>query len=259
MLCFLFKLAPVHNLHAQQQTGDYNCAPNTLPINPRICIGVSETPAYMYKDYLAWLGENEGMKSANFKAAVPDYSKWKNLFSNLSVEKINERFINSDQLALMPIVGITKAQAEAYCKWKTEDFKAQLEQMSKRERAQFPQEFKFRLPTANEWGRMRFLMQEKAMMKRLKKMANSNRNAFKSSKSKLMRDNERITDIYTEMHEKLGFYNLFSNVSEMTSEDGQAIGGSWHKPNEKEDFKQVFEYEGAEAWLGFRIIFEIIK
>lgn len=259
VLCLLFCLALNNDLRAQQDLPEYNCAPNTLPINPRICIGISETPAYMYKDFLAWIGENKGLNSSDFKKATPDYTKWKDIFSKLSTQKIEERFIDTDQLALMPIVGITKEQALAYCEWKTEAFKAQLAEMGGKEKAQFPKEFRFRLPTANEWARMRFLTQEKAMMKKLKKLANANRNAFKFSKSKAMRDNEMVKDIYAEMHEKLGFYNLFNNVSEMTSIDGQAVGGSWYKANKNENFQEIFEYKGAEPWLGFRVVFEIIR
>jgi hypothetical protein len=259
VLAIFGNLLLADNLYAQQDLPDYNCAPNTLPINPRICIGISETPAYMYKGFLAWVGENKSAKAYNFKAIKPDYSKWKALFPSLTEEKIEEVFQNTDQLALMPIVGITKEQALLYCDWRTEMFKQQLAQMNKRDRARFPKEFKFRLPTANEWGRMRFLIQEKSMLKQIGKIANVNSKAFKLSKSRMMWSNEKITDIYASKDEKLGFYNLFTNVAEMTSTDGEAVGGSWFEGSGKKDFKQTFTYSEAEAWLGFRVIFEIIK
>ncbi|OEJ99772.1 SUMF1/EgtB/PvdO family nonheme iron enzyme [Roseivirga misakiensis] len=243
----------------QQDLPSYNCAANTLPINQRICIGISETPAFMYKDFLAWVAEEKGMNSTEFKAAQPDYGTWTNLFPSIDKEKLEERFINSDQFALMPMVGISKAQAILYCEWRTEMFKVELAQMSKRERAAFPKKFEFRLPTANEWSRMRFLVQEKAMMKRLSKIANTNRKAFKFSKNRIMGKSELIKDIYADKDEKLGFYNLFSNVSEMTSTDGEAMGGSWFKKDEGKNFKMLTSYTGAQSWLGFRIIFEIIE
>ncbi|MFY0591128.1 SUMF1/EgtB/PvdO family nonheme iron enzyme [Roseivirga sp.] len=247
------------NSFGQQDLPNYNCAANTLPINQRICIGISETPAYMYKDFLAWMAEEKGMNAPEFKAAKPDFSKWKDLFPSLNTEKIEDKFQNTDQLALMPIVGITKSQAERYCEWRTEMFEAQLAEMSKRERALFPKKFKFRLPTANEWSRMRFLIQEKAMMKQLSKIASANRKAFKYSKSRLMVNNKFIEDIYGQKDSKLGFYNLFSNVSELTSTEGEAIGGSWFKEDEGKNFKLISNYTGPESWLGFRIIFEIIE
>lgn len=258
LVLWLFFSMASGNLLAQQEQGKYNCAPNTLPINSRICIGVTETPAYMYKDFLAWVGKNKGMNSSDFKTAQPDYSKWRDVFPKLSAQKIQERFLDTDQLALMPIIGITREQAMAYCEWKTETFKAQLAEMNKEERAQFPEEFEFRLPTANEWGRMRFLIQDKAMKKQIKKLAAANSKAFKLSRSKLLQD-KKITNIYANMDEKLGFYNLFNNVSELTSTTGESVGGSWNKPNEEDNFKKIFAYSEAEAWLGFRIIFEIIK
>jgi len=259
VLAIFSNLLLADNLYAQQDLPDYNCAPNTLPINPRICIGISETPAYMYKDFLAWTGGTKKANSADLKAIKPDYSKWKTLFPSLSEEKIEERFKDTDQLALMPIIGITKEQAMRYCEWKTEMFKVELAKMNKKDRARFPKEFKFRLPTANEWGRMRFLIQEKSMLKQIGKIANVNSKAFKLSKSRMMRSNEKIMDIYASKDEKLGFYNLFTNVAEMTSTDGEAVGGSWFEGSGKKDFKQTFTYSEAEAWLGFRVIFEIIR
>ncbi len=95
-------------------------------------------------------------------------------------------------------------------------------------------------------------------MKQLDKIASGNMKAFKFNKAKLIKNNERIASIYEVKDPKIGFFNVLNNVSEMTSEDGIAVGGSWFEPNEKANFQQTFIYQGAEAWLGFRCIFEII-
>ncbi|OEK00142.1 hypothetical protein BFP97_00805 [Roseivirga sp. 4D4] len=250
--------APSHQPIPKNQDSPYLCAANTLAMNARLCIDITEVPGYMYKDYLATAAENESINSPSFKARKPDFDKWKEVFENLNEVEIESKFFESDEFALMPIVGISRKQAEDFCAWRTKMFQAELDKMSKRERAQFPKKFRFRLPTANEWSRMRFLAQEKRMMKQLDKIADGNLKAFKFSKATLMRGNEKISHIYNAKDSKVGFFNLFDNVSEMTSEDGIAVGGSWVSPNTEENYQQTFEYSGPAAWLGFRCVFEII-
>ncbi len=240
------------------QDSPYLCAANTLAMNPRLCIDITEVPSYMYKDYLATATESEGINSSSFKTRKPDFRKWKEIYKDLNETEIESKFFESDEFALMPIVGISRKQAEDFCAWRTKMLQAELDRMPKRERAQFPKKFRFRLPTANEWSRMRFLTQEKRMMKQLDKIADGNLKAFKFSKAKLMRQNEKVSHIYNVKDSKVGFFNLFDNVAEMTSEEGIAVGGSWISPNTEGNYQQTFEYSGPEAWLGFRCVFEII-
>ena len=240
------------------QDKEYLCAANTLPINSRICIDISEVPTFFYKDYLAAKAETFGTNSEQFARLLPDFKIWKTLLPHLSEEEIKSKFFESDELALMPLVGITLEQAEAFCEWRTEAFKAELNNMKPQDRVNFPKSFVFRLPTAAEWGRLRFLYQDKKMMKRLAKIANSNRSAFKSDKSVAMKKMKWVEDVYAVQHEPVGFFNLFGNVAEMTAEPGVAVGGSYHDGNTKNEFQKIFNYEGAQAWLGIRCVFEII-
>ncbi|MBO3698217.1 SUMF1/EgtB/PvdO family nonheme iron enzyme [Roseivirga sp. E12] len=260
-LVFFFNIAwaiPNTEPSIPDQDSPYMCAANTLAMNTRLCIDITEVPGYMYKDYLATAAESDGEQSAEFRERIPDFSKWEAVFEKLDAKAIEEKFFETDEFALMPIVGISRQQAEDFCVWRTKMFEAELAKMSKRERAQFPKKFRFRLPTASEWSRMRFLALEKAMLKRLDKIANGNLKAFKFSKSKIMQNNEKVSHIYESKDSKVGFFNLFDNVAEMTSEEGIAVGGSWYGPNEKANYQQTFEYTSPEAWLGLRCIFEII-
>ncbi len=251
-------LAPDFKSKEPIQDSPYLCAANTLAMNPRLCIDVTEVPGYMYKEYLSTVAKEAGTNSPDFKQKEPDFQKWQAVFENLETEEIKEKFFESDEFALMPLIGITRQQAEDFCAWRTEMLKAELEKMPKRDRAQFPKNFKFRLPTANEWSRMRFLTQQKPMMKQLDKIASVNMKSFKLSKAKLLGKNEKISHIYSLKDPKLGFFNIFNNVAEMTSEEGIAVGGSWFASNEASNFQQTFAYQGPEAWLGFRCVFEII-
>ena len=255
----LFLLSPDFEFSIPVQDSPYLCAANTLAINPRLCIDITEVPGYMYKDYLATVAEKDGVNSSSFIQKKPAFEKWRDLFEDLDAATIEEKFFESDEFALMPLVGITRKQAEDFCVWRTERLEAELSTMSKRDRAQFPKKFRFRLPTANEWSRIRFLTQQKPMMKQLERIASGNMKAFKFNKAKLINNNDRIANVYEVKDPKIGFFNVLNNVSEMTSEDGIAVGGSWFEANEKANYQQTFIYQGAEAWLGFRGIFEIIN
>ena len=242
-----------------RQDTQYLCASNTLPVNSRLCIDITEVPAYVYKDYLASLAQKHGRESVEFKNAEPNYSLWAEVFEGHSEEELKEKFIASDELALMPIMGISYKQAKNFAAWRTETMHTYLNEMSKNDRAAFPKKFKFRLPTENEWSRIRFLIQDKRMLKQLEKIAKTNESSFKLSKSDLLKDNPKIKPVYFEAAEDIGFYNVFGNVAEMTSTEGVAMGGSWKVPNSTKAFTQSFSYEGASAAVGIRMIFEIIE
>ncbi len=227
-------------------------------MNSRLCVDIIEVPGHMYKDYLASVADSTGTTSSEFINAKPDFTKWESLFPNQNASQIESKFFNSDEFSLMPIVGISLKQAQDFCDWRTEQFKQELSKMSARERAQFPKEFKFRLPTAKEWARIRFLAQDKRILKQINKIASDTKSAFRLSKSKLLKKSEHIKHVYANQQEGLGFYNLLSNVAELTDKEGIAMGGSWFESNENEDFHATFKYNGPQAWLGFRCVFEII-
>lgn len=242
-----------------RQDHDYLCASNTLPINPRLCIDITEVPAYVYKDYMASVAEEFGRESEEFKASEPDYSLWAEVFEGVSAEKLKEKFIGSDELALMPIMGISFEQANAFAEWRTKDMTAYLGEMSKNDRAAFPKKFKFRLPSENEWARIRFLVQDKKMLKQLEKIAKTNESSFKLSKSDLLSNNQKIKSVFFSAAEDIGFYNVFGNVAEMTDVKGLAMGGSWQEANTGKVFTKSFKYDGPSSAVGVRMIFEIIE
>lgn len=240
------------------QNGRYLCASNMLNMNSRLCLDITEVPGHMYKDYLSSIARSQGAESDAFIKAKPDFKTWRNLFKSLTTDEIEKKFFESDDFALMPIVGISLEQAEVFCDWRTQKFKDELAEMSPKERAQFPKEFKFRLPTAREWSRSRFLTQEKRILKQISRIADDTKGAFRLSKSKILKKNDNISHIFNQRQPDLGFYNLLGNVSELTSEQGIAVGGSWFEPNEDGNFQAKYQYSKPEAWLGFRCVFEII-
>ncbi len=243
----------------QKQDQQYNCAGNTLSMNFRLCMDISEVSGLMYKTYLEDLRTTHGDESPEYISKLPDFQKWTAVFPGMTREAIATKFFDTDDFALAPMIAVTYEQAVAFCDWRTEQFKKELSQMSKEDRAQFPKDFRFRLPTAKEWGRIRFMTQTKGMVKNIQKVTAGTTKAYKLKKNTLLNGDSQLAHVYREMDPKLAMYNLFNNVAEMTSEPGIAMGGSWQQGNKAKRFDQKFSYEGAEAWLGFRCIFEIIK
>lgn len=57
----------------------------------------------------------------------------------------------------------------------------------------------------------------------------------------------------------LGLYNLAGNVAEMTSEPGVAKGGSWMHLQDDCRVAAVNSYDSPKAWLGFRVVAEVVR
>lgn len=241
------------------QEGEYNCAGNTLSMNYRLCMDISEVSGLMYKVFLEDLKLEHGADSETYTSNLPDFDKWKKLFPGITSEELSAQYFNTDDFALIPIMAVSHEQAVSFCDWRTEQFKKELSKMSAEDRAQFPKDFRFRLPTAKEWARIRFMKQEKGMIKRIQKITASTTKTYKIKKNALINKDLKLSHVYNQLDDKLAMYNLFNNVAEMTAEKGVAMGGSWQAGNDTNKFDKEFSYDSPEAWLGFRCIFEIIN
>lgn len=241
------------------QDPQYNCAANMLSMNHRLCMDFSEVSGRMYKAFLLDLKEQYGAGSEEFLNNLPDWKLWEEAYPGLKAAEISQLFFESTTFALAPIIGVTYEQASTFAEWRTEAFKKELSKMDKRERAYFPIEFEFRLPTPAEWSRIRFMTQEKGMLKAVSSKASDYNKEFKLSKNDLLNEKAKINSVFSTMDDKLGMFHIHDNVSEITSVAGKAMGGNWKKAENKVDFNKQIEYSGAQSWLGFRCIFEIIE
>jgi formylglycine-generating enzyme required for sulfatase activity len=242
-----------------KQDWDYICAGNTLSMNFRLCMDISEVSGLMYKVFLQDMREQHGIESDEYLSNLPDFRKWESLFPGKTAARLSTQYFDTDDFALAPMMGVTYEQAVRFCDWRTQQFKEELAKMDPEERAQFPKDFKFRLPTAKEWARIRFMKQEKGLIKSIQKITASTTKSYGIKKNSLINDNPKMNHVFAVMSPKLAMYNLFGNVAEMTAEKGVAMGGSWNKKNTGKDFEKEFLYQGPEAWLGFRCIFEILR
>ena len=241
------------------QDRQYICASNTLAMNYKLCMDMAEVSGRMYKIYLLDLKKEHGVIGVEYTSNLPDWELWEELYPGNTAAEISELFFETTTFALAPMVGVSYDQAVKFTVWRTEAFKKELDNMDKRDRENFPKEFEFRLPTPAEWSRMRFMTQEKGMLKQVDKIADTYEKEFKTSKNDVLNSSSKVHDVFSTMDKKLGLFGLHDNVAEMTSEKGIAMGGSWNNKSTEADFTKKSKYTTPEAWLGFRCIFEIIE
>lgn len=143
---------------------------------------------------------------------------------------------NTQYGRFMPITLITYEQALGYCQWRSEV-------VSKR----LGFTVRYRLPTADEWvliAQTVLYKNEKQVMKDL---------------GQLKRKLEEMQGAYhleSRDYEIDKVYDLFSNVSEMTSTPGIAKGGNNYSLLERNQLLKDLAYTEISPYLGFRCIAE---
>ena len=221
-----------------------------------------------WKDYMYYIKRKFGSESENYKMTIPDTSVWASADTTGFV--INMYF-QHPAFSEYPVVGISYAQAEAYCKWRTEitNKTAFLNENKIKGNPDstysFPTKFIYRLPTRREWeyaasaglDTNKFpLGYEKIINKKnLPKIATIESREF----LKYYSVEYWPGDVYFGDPNKFGLYNMAGNVAEMTSEEGIAKGGSWHHTLQESYIGKDIHYEGPTNWLGFRCICEMKK
>jgi len=135
-----------------------------------------------------------------------------------------------------PITFISYEQAVDYCAWRSEV-------VSKKSGIPII----YRMPNISEWN----LIAEKILIEDQKKVAKE----LNKLKRKLVKTKNQflLTNRATTKNE---VYDLFSNVSEMTSVKGIAKGGNNHELLNEDDLTADIKYKDSNAYLGFRCIVE---
>lgn len=220
---------------------------------------LTEVPSMVWKTFLEEMKAEYGIGSEEYNSNIPDFQLWEIIFPGMTSSTISRMFMEEETFNLMPVVGVSYEQVLAFCKWREKLLHKELNAMDPELRVRFPKKFIFRLPTNREWARIRFMNQEKKMLKRMDKMVQKNMKFFKINKNEVINNSYRAGHIYQTKMDHLGLYNIFDNVAEMTSEKGIAMGGSWNEANEESKYDREFAYQGAQPWLGFRCIFEIVE
>ena len=205
--------------------------PGTLQISTGFFVDKNEITVVDWREYMYWTKRVYGENSDEYKKIFPDTS--------VCTGAIPDNYFTDAKYLNYPIIGISYEQAVDYCKWRSDrvnegywiketgksyDFVINFDYNYD----DLPKIYKYRLPTKAEWL-------EITKYKYVKQI-NTENNSIRP-----------VSDVKNK-----GIYELGTNVSEMTSEKGVAMGGNWKSPNNYNEYK----YDSPSEIIGFRCVCE---
>lgn len=208
--------------------------PGTIEISTNFYADKTEITNVDWREYMCWNRRIYGETSNEYKITIPDTTVWK----NENLKEVQKSYFKHPAYANYPMIGIVYEQAEQFCKWrsdrvneilwiketgKTYDYVKNFDYKYE----DLPKVFEYRLPTKEEW--------------------------IKITKNSNVKDLDKETEHLTfpaRNSKKKVFYGLNTNVSEMISEKGIAMGGNWKTSDNYDDAK----YGEASNTIGFRCV-----
>ena len=173
------------------------------------------------------------LEYAHLRGRERDSSEPKNLLPDSS----NSWFPLSDN-RFKPIVLITYEQAMDYCAWRSRAVSAKI-----------GRKVTYRLPTPTEWKEIA----EEIMKSDLKQIEKE----LEAAKKMIKKDSTQYNLTGIEKP-KSRVHNMFDNVSEMTLENGIAMGSNNYDLAElNTNLTRLVKYNSPNAYLGFRCVAEI--
>ena len=237
--------------------------PGTVRVDDRLWFDETELTNFSWLEYISYVKRHQGDSSEAYLACLPDTNVWTQEGGYLA--PMAEHYFDHPAYKDYPVVGITHEQAIAYCEWRTDRVREFMEivQQSK-PNYYIPKNFRYRLPTNEEWEAMAAIGYTDQTSKKLQrpKYLNTCRYNFADSKSNssVGQDEAFLTaPTYSYWPNAKGIYNLFGNVSEMIDRPGIAKGGSFRDQQDAFATETVVSYEGPKQWLGFRCVCEVIE
>ncbi|MFN5417364.1 MAG: SUMF1/EgtB/PvdO family nonheme iron enzyme [Flavobacteriia bacterium] len=228
-----------------------------LPLKGKLYLGKFELTNAEYRLFLDNLKRSQNDKL--FQIALYDSTAWNKKFtdSNSHLEPMINIYNWHPAYDNYPIVNLSYEGAKAYCDWLTVQYNLQ--------RKRKYTKVIFRLPTEKEWlygagsgnenAKTCFPNDDPRCPEKKCYLAN-----YKPAEDNYFLDGG-FHQVRAESYKpnKMGFYNMFGNVSEMIDKNGVAKGGSWYNSFEECDFQKNISYNQADCGVGVRIVMEIIE
>lgn len=260
-LPFLF-LIVIYNVNAKKKDRTVvGCQP---VYKDRIFIKETEVTNFQYHEFLYY----NKMKGNDLLNLLPDTLVWRDDIGYN--EPYVEYYFRHPAYRDYPVVGITKEQANQYCKWLSEmlttyyrdDEKSDIDSVV------------VRLPTKQEWidaakggnDYYKYPWEGHDLRVTEGKSQGMLRANFVRGVGDFMgiagslNDNADVTaPVYSYWPNDFGLYNCAGNVAEMVSDDAVALGGSWRSSGY--DIKVTSEINATKAssQIGFRYLVEVVR
>jgi formylglycine-generating enzyme required for sulfatase activity len=233
----------------------------------------AEVSNFHYREFLFSL--KQAGKLDEYQAALPDTTAWRQKLA--FNEKYVEYYFNHPAYREYPVVNITKAQAEQYCKWLTQIWREKTGN----------HEIIFRLPYRAEflkaaygnslkrtyaWGSP-FLLNEKGQpncnflnigagvitrdsITGALKIASSD---FDALYQNMGPHADLMAPVKSYLPNEFDIYNLNGNVSEMIIEENTAVGGNWNSPGYDVCNESTETFLKANPMVGFRPVMTFVE
>jgi len=249
----------------------------TVKINDTLNIDEREVDVQAWLSYYTWLQENE--VDLVSRRALPDSNamepivwqliKNKSTRMNKEVSLFTYQYIGNydadtyesivklqknkqqpsfNQIMMYPMTGLSYEQVIDFCEWRTEIVGEK--------------KVEYRLPTENEWtmiAKLGLKSNEKSQgfcdsldgKKLLFNYKTLNSSRYKYKESIPISNLQSAANF---LPNELKIWDLFGNVSEMTSKKGIAKGGSFNSFAKQCNVDSIQHYKRPEKWLGFRCV-----
>lgn len=228
--------------------------PGTVKVQENFYADRTEITNLDYREFLYWLKSNYGEDSQEYLLQLPDST----LLDSQTMQ-FYDLYLRHPEYNHYPVCLVSYEQAISYCRWRTDRVNEHL-YLKKNKLKSLPENVidipgycVYRLPSIKEWEKLAKIDYDEKTIKKLQKKGKTKLNCHNVSESGFL---EVIKTTKESIPNKIGIYDLFGNIAEMTSTKGIAKGGSFCNTEEDCSAENNFDYKKASLWLGFRCVCE---
>ncbi|MBC8048111.1 MAG: SUMF1/EgtB/PvdO family nonheme iron enzyme, partial [Fimbriimonadaceae bacterium] len=254
LIVICFSCSPKFDV-VRKEISNGNNPPNCVWLKDNLHIDQSEVSNTDYREYIYWLLRHYGSQSDQHKKSLPNTVVWRQITPFYPAYE--EYYLWYPSYGNYPVVGITKDQAENYCRWRSYSINkfiyAQENKVKKISffedttfKSNFPIKYIYRLPTKKEWeyaataGTKSEIGYENILTDKNEYKINTKETFTLKSYSIIetkLKNNDVPTYVYNTSYtlpiyssepNKYWLYNMIGNVAELVQEEGIAKGGSFY-------------------------------
>ncbi len=226
--------------------------PGTIHIGGNLYMDQTEIANIHWSEYVFWIKNFDSLK---LPSVLTDTLVWLNVQG--ADPSLSQYYHQHPGFNNYPAVGISYEQAVAFAQWRSDRVNE-----NKPDKHRNYSKVRYRLPTKKEWERVA------ADGFDIEKFPFGFENAINKYGMQVFRSAEyfksdslwKMTSVVQSFcPNSKGFYQFSGNLSEMVAEKNIAKGGNFLLPLDSCKIRIDHLYTKPEAWLGFRLVCEIIE